>query len=155
MTETQSLKYDDMLAVFERDGAIESNSPKNRKRLYAHLRRNRIPFKTEVIGYTRSAKTACRHSTGRTVHWNTKKVARWIEAKRFVRDDVEAECAKPVYTGTWSFSDIEAAFTDGLSARQIVAILNEGWGPTLAWSKWSPFDTVPLRKSIVRIWRTD
>lgn len=38
--------------ALQKDGAVVSNSPKNRARLYKRLQESGISYKTEVIGYT-------------------------------------------------------------------------------------------------------
>jgi len=50
----QSMLFPDMVVFFE------SNSPKNRKKLYSYLEKRNINYNTEIIGYTTGKKDLCR-----------------------------------------------------------------------------------------------
>lgn len=139
----QSMLYSDMLTYFLDNGVVESNSPKNRKKLYDYLRTNHIKYTTEIIGYTNGRKSLCRWGTG--IGWDIGRVVRWIEQKRLLPEDLEEHCRYP-----FEFDDIKPVFGH-MSNSDRADLIIEKWGDAFEWTKWTPFDKCSIRKTIVRI----
>lgn len=142
----QSMKFDDMVAVFLREGVVESDSPKNRKQLHRYLHENRIPYRKEIIGATSGKRTGCRYGYG--LHWDLGRVVRWIEAKRLLPKDLEAVCSD-----IFRFEDISEVFNEKMSNRERYALIKEKWGEDFIYQKYTPFDYCRIRKTIVRVTR--
>ena len=62
----QSMSVDKMYETLLSKDTVECNSPKNRKRLYARLKKENIKFIREIIGYTSGSKSL--------LHWLNNKI---------------------------------------------------------------------------------
>lgn len=149
-----SLSYPQMLEVFMADGQVTSDSPKNRRDLYRHLKSRDIQFTTKIVGYTLGQRSLCRWAAYKAMRWNTKVLAKWIDAGRILADDVRQNTDGYPYDD-YEFSDVEPAFADGLTRDEREAILKQAWNGALSDPdvKWTPFDRCTLRKTIVHISR--
>jgi hypothetical protein len=151
-TAPQSMSVDKMLAKFEIDGVVESNSPKNRKKLYMLLANKGIPIKTTVIGYTTGTKWLCRSSS--KIGWDLKRVAKWISHKRITSDMLREACYR-TQEGVNAYFDFDAiadVFNGTMTRNEIVSTFEREWGDKLD-IKFTPFDYIHLKKTIVRIER--
>lgn len=144
----QTLRYDDMLDVFLKDGVVESNSSKNRYKLYKYLEEHNIKFKKEIIGYWNSYKKLSWSSE--TTEKKLKLIVKWISSGRFLPEDIKDGC----YTKCFKFDDIKEIFDDNMSNREKYNIIKKKWGEDFNLGlSWSPFSFCPLRNPIVRITR--
>jgi hypothetical protein len=147
-----SLAYPELMTKFMRDGVVESNSPKLRKKLYTHLRQERINFTTEIVAYLPTTKEMKYYYDG-----GLGRVTRWIVARRILADDLRKVCERYYNhieadgTRIYVFDDIKAAFEPGLSGRQVYSIIDRAWGRWLKSEKYGPFCHCPIYKTVVRI----
>ena len=135
-----SMPYNELLEFLLRDGSVETNSPKNRIRLYEYLRMNKIDFYTEIIGYSKDSTT---HNGLK--YWNKSKlgmVAKLIAQKRILYGDLQD------YGGIEK-TELLPAFRDGLLPWEIYQILN-GFSERLDW-KYNIFTCSPVTKTVKRI----
>lgn len=147
----QAMQYSQMLEIFLQNGIVESNSPKNRRRLYQQLEKDGIDWKSEIIGYTNGEKELCRwNGRKRKLGWDLGRVVKWINEKRLLPDDLEKACGRT----TFKFEDIKEVFNENISNKIRYEIFIDKWGDPSDWSKWTPFDYCVLRKTIVRITRS-
>lgn len=152
-----------MLAVFRQNGMVESDSPKNRKKIYHQLKTDGVKWRTEVIGYTSGeGKSMCRWiGSSRKLGWDLERVVKWIREKRLLADDLKAACEVQYMNETFKFDDIKEVFNENpvfgsnrtLTGRERYALIEEKWGEPLGWIRYTPFDMCGLRKTIVRITR--
>lgn len=147
----QSMKLADMIIAFEHDGVVESNSPKNRKKLYEYLNLKEIKFKREVIGYTDGRKQGSRW-VRRDLNWDLGRVVKWIADGRLLAEDL-----KETVRDSWkyNFEDIQDVFKPEMPTHEKYKLIVEKWGTEeeIKDDKWSPFDCCVIRKTIVRITR--
>lgn len=147
-TMLQAMQYPQMLEVFLQNGVVESNSPKNRKKLYQQLEKDHITWTTEIIGYTAGQKELCRwNGKTRKLGWSLSRIVKWIQEKRLLPDDLEKACERT----TFKFEDIKEVFNENISNKDRYQIFIDKWGDPSGWPKWTPFDYCVLRKTIVRI----
>lgn len=148
MASHQSLSVDRMLKELQTKGVVECNSPKNRARLFKLLDQEKIKVKKTIIGYTVGKKDICRWSGSRQIGWDLGRIANWIHNKRLLKTDLQEACK---ITESFKFEDVESIFDDGLTREQIKDVIEKKWGENLEWIKWTPFDSLHIRKTIVRI----
>lgn len=141
-----------LLYELKMNGSIESNSPKIRKFLYELLKKDNIKYKTTIIGYTSGTKSLCRWAGKRSIFWNLAFISKSIKNKRILKDDVESACEINQY---YDFNKISSVFDENKTVPEIFKILNTEWGHRIKYDKWTPFDNVSLKKSIVRIELTE
>lgn len=151
---TNSMLYDDMLKVFLETGTVESNSPKNRKLLYQYMERHGIKYRTEFVRYQNATKDISNWSFNKRCGWDLGRVAKWIEGKRILKEDIKDICDTQL-NRSYNFDDISCVFDDNKRCKEIYSIINEKWGEQLSNDKWTPFDLCPLRTRILRIIRID
>lgn len=141
-----------MLAVFRQNGMVESDSPKNRKKLYRQLEQDGVKWKTEIIGYTQGeGKSLNRWIGGRKIGWDLGRVVKWIREKRLLPDDLKAACESQWMHEAFKFDDIKDVFNENMPGKDRYNLIQRRWGELLEWHKYTPFDNCVLRKSIVRI----
>lgn len=141
--------------ALQKDGAVVSNSPKNRARLYKRLQESGISYKTEVIGYTTDSGRTMGTNWGdrRDIRWDLGRVAKWISTKRILAEDILHFYERYDWKkDNFPWEPVEKAFTDpDMPSHERYAIIKAAWGESLYNDKFSPFDHVPLRKTVVRI----
>lgn len=149
---SQSLSVNQMYEKLLQNGEVESNSPKNRLRLYRLLQLKKIPFETKIIGYTSGEKSLSRWS-GYKMGWDLGRIIKWIESGRLTREELQRCCdlfnqydCKP----RAELSDIENVFNKELNREQKCQLIKNNWDEILDY-KWTPFDYCMLKKTIVRI----
>ena len=144
--------YSQMLTVFTQNGVVESDSPKNRKKLYNQLRQDGVKWKTEIIGYTKGERSMSRWlaSPGK-IGWSLGRVCKWIREKRLLPDDLKEACEHPSLCEYFKFNDIKEVFNENMSGRDRFELIEQKWGYNMEWVKYTPFDLCVLHKSIVRI----
>lgn len=145
---SQSMVYSQMLIVFLQYGVVESNSPKNRRRLYEQLKKDQIKWKNEIIGYTTGKKFLCRWVGKRAVGWDLGRIVKWIQEKRLIKEDLEKACQD---SDIFNFDDIKEVFNNNMPLKEKYNLIQEKWGNNLEWVKYTPFDMCYIRKTIVRI----
>ena len=154
---SSSWQLDSMFNEFERTGFIILDSPKMRKKFYLLLEKNNIEFKSTIVGYTSGYKSLCRWAGKRRLGWDLGRLAKWIKHKRLLKDDLESYCTSKrnifSYEGTyfWDFEEIKSVFDENKSKEEIKKILEDNWGNGLRLHKWTPFDNIGIKKTIVRI----
>lgn len=141
----QSLLYEDLKTYLLLHKSCETNSPKNRNKLYSFLQKEGLTYTTEIIGYTNGNKTMNRW-TQPSIGWDYGRVAKWINSKRILPEDLKACCNE-----NFIFEDIAAIFDEHMPNKQRIMLLKDKWGEKLEWTKYTPFDNCRLRKTIVRI----
>ncbi|XWV26434.1 hypothetical protein QJ857_gp0635 [Tupanvirus soda lake] len=129
------------------DKWIESDSPKNRKKLYALLKKNKITYITKIIGYTNGKKNISRWSD-RKIGWDLGRVVKWITHKRILESDLMKACE---ISNNFDFDKIKQIFSEEIPMHEKYNIIQREWGEQLKSHKWTPFDYCYLRKTIVRI----
>jgi hypothetical protein len=139
-----------ILPNFLEKGFVVIESPKVRKFFYQLLSKNSISYKTSITGYTKGSKSLSRWCGKRIIHWNLNFIAKSIKNRRILKDDVKDAC-EVKHLERYDFDKISSAFDDGKTVSEIYNILNKEWGVGLMWDKWTPFDNVSLKKTIVRI----
>jgi hypothetical protein len=148
--QNKSLKYQDMQDVFLADGFIESDSPKNRRKLFTFLQQAKIKYKTEIIGHTSGKRLFARYPRQRgekwAVKWNLEIVMRWINQKRILSEDLEKACSEP-----FIFNDIKEVFDKTIPYQKRYNLLFDKWAELIKNAEWTPFSRLPLRKTIMRI----
>jgi hypothetical protein len=146
----QSLMYQDMEDVLLVDGVVESNSPKNRGKLYSYLQKNKIKYKADIIGYTDGGKMLARYINSRgekwAMKWSVGRIMKWINQERIFPSDVSKACLEP-----FIFEDIKIIFDKTIPYQKRYNILVERWGNYLKDMDWTPFSRLILHKTIVRI----
>lgn len=169
----QSMLYQDIQDVLLMDGAVESNSPKNRDKLYSFLQKNKIKYITNIIGYTKGEKylanSAKRKQYG--IKWNIGRIMKWINQGRILLEDVKQACEcdengaestdnsidcrcdpNPItYRYYFVFDDVKQIFDKTIPYKKRCNILKEQWGEFLLNTDWTPFSRIRLHKTIVRI----
>lgn len=150
----QSMLYQDTQDVLLMDGIVESNSPKNRDKLYSFLQKNKIKYTTTIIGYTSGSRMLSRYPKHRGESWAMKweigRIMRWINQKRILPDDVSKRCTD-MWNDNFVFNDIKEIFDKTISHKKRYAILKTKWGALLLDSCMTPFSRISLHKTIVRI----
>ena len=155
---SQSMDVQRMEQILKSYGVVESNSPKNRKKLYEILKKENISFSTEVIGYTSGIKSMCPYVGKKSGGYTLGHIVKWIHSKRILKEDLKKACDIYSYQNE-KFEDIESVFNDGLTKSKIRNILRNSWGNiadsthinSYLHNKYGPFDNCELRKTIVRI----
>jgi hypothetical protein len=153
----QSLNVEQMLAVLQEQGWVESNSGKHRCRLHHQLTLRGLKWKEEIVATTngrgldlcewsRGGRRNSRnrlHSTRHTIDM----YARWIKSGRIVIDEVADACT------FHEFCLIAHAWDPSLTRSQVADILvSASWSWTICeGEKYHPFNTIHLRKPIKRI----
>lgn len=145
--ENQSMTFSQMLNFFETNGYVETNSPKNRKKLYRYLEEKGIPFTTKIVGYSKGKKDLCRWTSGRKIGWDLGRIVKWIDAKRILPEDLQPYC-----NDIFKFDDIKDVFNEQMSNRERYDLIKDKWNdPYDSAYKYTPFDRPLLRTTIVRI----
>ncbi|ALD62312.1 hypothetical protein ml_510 [Mollivirus sibericum] len=145
--------YENMLAVFERDGEVVSDSPKNRLRLYRHLGLVGIDFTKELVGYTAGERSLCRRSGSRPIRWNTKLLVKWINQGRILAEDLRECCQGDYYDERFPFEQVEPLFAPShtMTREEQSLLLERIWDGRMLEDHLTPFDRCVLRKSVIRI----
>lgn len=151
--QNKSLKYNDMRDCFLIDGTIESDSPKNRRKLFEYLQKNKIRYVSEIIGYTKGSRLLSRSPRCQGERWARKWdvgiLIRWINQKRILIEDVKSKCKE--MNELYNFEDIQDIFDTTISCKRRCAILEEKWGERLYSGLYTPLSRLPLRKTILCI----
>jgi hypothetical protein len=155
----QSLSVDKMLEVLLKDKVVESNSPKNRKKLYSRLQQMGLKYKVTIIGYTSGER--CAKFIRSTGNWDVRRIAKWIVDKRLCKEDLKSACdiSNQYWTGWnkddvehYKFKDVESIFEPGQTRRQIMDIINTVWAePIKDYDKTVPLNFAIIRKTIASI----
>lgn len=156
------MNVSDMHKTLIDEGVVESNSPKNRLKLYQLLNSSKINYSKTTIGYSPSQKTICRLSGGRLSKWNVAQIIKWITTGKLPKEEIESGCNlyNTIYSRTSdskyyaNILDIEFVFNKKLTNRIKTIMLEEKWGHILD-CKTCPFDYCSLKKPIVRIQLTN
>ncbi|AVL94661.1 hypothetical protein ma275 [Moumouvirus australiensis] len=162
MKNKQCMSVQDMYKTLIQDGIVESNSPKNRLKLYQLLDSSKINYSKTTIGYSPSYKFISRLSGGRLSKWNAAQIIKWISTGKLPREEIKKGCDlyNTIFTHTFdskyhaNISDIEFVFDKKLTNRIKTLMLEEKWGHILDCKK-CPFDYCSLKKPIVRIQLTN
>src|SRR5438105_615644 len=95
--QSRSVKW--MYEELLKNGTVECNSPKNRRRLYMLLKQNGLRYKQEIIGYTRANNALLsrwdRRGRRKPFNWkdtNLKPIMVWIRDRRILPEDVQRGC---------------------------------------------------------------
>lgn len=160
MTKNQCMSVEQMYKTLLNDGVVESNSPKNRIKLYKLLEQSNIKITKKTIGYNPSIKTICRLSGGRLSKWNTMQIIKWISTGKLPEFEVQNGCDtyNQIYTNLIqenpelcaNFGDIKFIFEKNLSHQEKNILIKKKWNLILD-MKTCPFDYCSLKKPIVRI----
>lgn len=148
---------DNMFLEFERTSFIISDSPKMRIKFYLLLQKKGIEFKSTIVGYTSGYKSMCRWAGKRRMGWDLGRIAKWIKHKRLLKADLESYCTSDSniciyeHTYVWDFDEIKSVFDENKSRNEIKKIIEDNWGCRLESDKWTPFDYLGIKKTIVRI----
>ncbi|AVL94662.1 hypothetical protein ma276 [Moumouvirus australiensis] len=149
----QSLNVEKMFNILISTKSVESNSPKNRKKLYEILKTQNIKFKKEVIGYTSGKKSLCRWS-GRRMGWDFKRITKWIISNRMNKIEVINNFNNFICDKNYDYDKnlelINQIFSKDFSFQEIYKIMLTNWNFMIN-DKWSPFDNCHIYKTIVRI----
>ncbi|AFX92374.1 hypothetical protein CE11_00344 [Megavirus courdo11] len=160
MTTNQCMNVEQMYKTLLSDGFVESNSPKNRMKLYKLLEQSDIKITKKTIGYNPSTKTICRLSGGRLSKWNTMQIIKWVSTGKLPEFEVQYGCdmynqiyteliqEKPEFCA--NLEDIKFIFEKNLSHKEKNKLIKEKWDLILD-MKTCPFDYCSLKKPIVRI----
>ncbi|XWV25173.1 hypothetical protein QJ856_gp0599 [Tupanvirus deep ocean] len=148
MSAEQSMTFEKTFEKLVTNGWVESNSPKNRKKIYALLNEKKINYRTQVIGYTSGKRCLSRWSGCRSIGWDLGRIVKWIAQKRILESDLREACE---VSGDFDFDKIKSIFSTEVSTHKKYEIIQREWGYRLGWVKWTPFDYCSLRKTIVRI----
>nr|AEX63002.1 hypothetical protein mv_R800 [Moumouvirus Monve] len=156
------MSVSDMYKTLMKEGVVESNSPKNRLKLYQLLNNSEINYSKITIGYSPSQKFISRLNGGRLSKWNPTQIIKWISTGKLPREEIEKGCN--LYNTIYSYnsdskyyakiSDIEFVFDKKLTNRIKTIMLEEKWSHILN-CKTCPFDYCSLKKPIVRIQLTN
>ncbi|AZL89509.1 hypothetical protein QKC54_gp0308 [Megavirus baoshan] len=160
MTTNQCMNVDQMYKTLLSNGFVESNSPKNRMKLYKLLEQSDIKIIKKTIGYNPSTKTICRLSSGRLSKWNTMQIIKWISTGKLPEFEVQNGCDlyNQIYANLFqenpklcaNLGDIKFIFEKKLSHQEKKKLMEEKWESILD-MKTCPFDYCSLKKPIVRI----
>ncbi|ANB50456.1 hypothetical protein [Powai lake megavirus] len=160
MTKNQCMSVEQMYKTLLSDGFVESNSPKNRMKLYKLLEQSDIKITKKTIGYNPSTKTISRLSGSRLSKWNTAQIIKWISTGKLPEFEVQNGCdiynqiyakliqEKPEFCA--KIEDIKFIFEKKLSHKEKKMLVKEKWNFILD-MKTCPFDYCSLKKPIVRI----
>lgn len=147
-----SLSVPKMYGILLKEGSVSSNSPKNRKKLYALLRAKRIKFKVRITASEPTTRLICRWTGGNALSWDLGRIAKWIVKKRILKEDLEQVCARFYTNGEYfPFEKIVSVFDANRSFNDIYQTFTIHWGEQLEWIKWTPFDHLHLRTSVATI----
>lgn len=136
-----SLIYSDLLVKLLKEGSVETNSPKNRKKLYKYLKDANIDYMTEIVGYSADSS-----SHNGLIYWNKGKigmVAKLIAQKRILYKDLSDSYGETKVK-------LLPAFQQGLQPYEIYEIIEKSLGYDLD-AKYNIFTASACRKTIKRI----
>ncbi|BCS82991.1 hypothetical protein QLL95_gp1132 [Cotonvirus japonicus] len=143
----QSQSVYSMYESIIRDGYVESNSPKNRNKIYKMLEKSKIKFSKEIIGTTSGSKSLCRWIGKGGIGWDIPRIIKWIDDGRLTKEELQRCC--DLYLDT-NFEEIHEIFDKKIPKNIRCQNLQEKWDMILD-RKWTPFDNCQIQKTIVKI----